>query len=333
MTYAPVVTHCEELLDALGPFRRSAPLAGHWGERLAAVLCGGGRLLAAGNGGSAAQAQHLTAELVGRYRADRPPFSAIALHADTSSTTAIANDYGVDELFARQVRAHGRPGDVLILLSTSGASANLLSAADAGRAAGLHVWALTGPAPNPLAAAADEAFCVAAPSAATVQELHLVAVHMVCEAFDGALEAGGLPHTAPATTHGTGVARSLSSRDPVTHGSARGTPARSGDGPPGAVRPAVPAGPEGTGTARDGARRPDGVRRAAHGGAGGREGAPVEGATRPVTARGGDPRPGPEAAGRSRTAGGHGAATPGGGTGRHRAVPEDGTGRKERRDG
>lgn len=127
------------------------------------MLCGGGRLLAAGNGGSAAQAQHLTAELVGRYRTDRPPFSAIALHADTSSTTAIANDYGVDELFARQVRAHGRPGDVLILLSTSGASANLLSAAAAGRAAGLHVWALTGPAPNPLAAAADEAFCVAAP--------------------------------------------------------------------------------------------------------------------------------------------------------------------------
>ena len=77
------------------------------------MLCGGGRLLAAGNGGSAAQAQHLTAELVGRYRADRPPFSAIALHAETSSLTAIANDYGVEEVFARQVEAHGRPGDVL----------------------------------------------------------------------------------------------------------------------------------------------------------------------------------------------------------------------------
>jgi D-sedoheptulose 7-phosphate isomerase len=184
----PVTEHCDELLAALGEFRARAHITQRWGERLAVVLGGGGRLLAAGNGGSAAQAQHLTAELVGRYRDDRPPFSAIALHADTSSTTAIANDYGVDEVFARQVRAHGRPGDVLMLLSTSGASANLLSAADAGRAAGLRVWALTGPAPNPLSAGSDEALNVAAPTTATVQELHLVAVHMICEAFDAAVE-------------------------------------------------------------------------------------------------------------------------------------------------
>ncbi|MFF9277456.1 D-sedoheptulose-7-phosphate isomerase [Streptomyces griseosporeus] len=183
-----VAGHCDELLDALHRFRARASLTERWGERLAAVLGGGGRLLAAGNGGSAAQAQHLTAELVGRYRDDRPPFSALALHADTSSTTAIANDYGVDEVFARQVRAHGRPGDVLMLLSTSGASANLLSAADAGRAAGLSVWALTGPAPNPLMAGSDEALCVSGASTATVQEVHLVAVHMICEAFDAAVE-------------------------------------------------------------------------------------------------------------------------------------------------
>jgi hypothetical protein len=124
------------------------------------------------------------------YRDDRPAFSAIALHADTSSTTAIANDYGVDEVFARQVRAHGRPGDVLMLLSTSGASANLLSAADAARAAGMRVWALTGPAPNPLLAGSDESLCVEAPTGATVQELHLVAVHMVCAAFDAAVARG-----------------------------------------------------------------------------------------------------------------------------------------------
>jgi D-sedoheptulose 7-phosphate isomerase len=188
---SPVAAHCDELLDALGAFRASARVTERWGRKLAAVLGGGGRLLAAGNGGSAAQAQHLTAELVGRYRDDRPAFSAIALHADTSSTTAIANDYGVDAVFARQVRAHGRPGDVLMLLSTSGASANLLSAADAGRAVGLHVWALTGPAPNPLLAGSDEALCVSAGSAATVQELHLVAVHMICAAFDAALERKG----------------------------------------------------------------------------------------------------------------------------------------------
>jgi D-sedoheptulose 7-phosphate isomerase len=184
---SPVAGHCDELLGALGEFRSSARITQRWGEELAEVLGGGGRLLAAGNGGSAAQAQHLTAELVGRYRDDRPAYSALALHADTSSTTAIANDYGVDAVFARQVRAHGRPGDVLILLSTSGASANLLSAADAGRAAGLRVWALTGPPPNPLLAGSDEAPCVRAASAATVQELHLVAVHMICAAFDAEL--------------------------------------------------------------------------------------------------------------------------------------------------
>ena len=186
--HPPAVGHCDELLDALGQFRTSAHITERWGRRLAAVLGGGGRLLAAGNGGSAAQAQHLTAELVGRYRDDRPPFSAIALHADTSSTTAIANDYGVDAVFARQVRAHGRPGDVLMLLSTSGASANLLSAASAARASGLSVWALTGPAPNPLTAGSDETLCVEATSAATVQELHLVAVQMVCAAFDAEVE-------------------------------------------------------------------------------------------------------------------------------------------------
>ncbi|WP_411148451.1 SIS domain-containing protein [Streptomyces sp. A30] len=190
---SPVAAHCDELLAALGAFRASARATERWGERLAAVLGGGGRLLVAGNGGSAAQAQHLTAELVGRYRDDRPAFSAIALHADTSSTTAIANDYGVDEVFARQVRAHGRPGDVLMLLSTSGASANLLSAADAARSAGLRVWALTGPAPNPLMAGSDESLCVSAGTAATVQELHLVAVHMVCAAFDEALDRKARP--------------------------------------------------------------------------------------------------------------------------------------------
>lgn len=179
--------HCDELLAALTDFRRCAPRIESWGEQLAARLGRGARLLVAGNGGSAAQAQHLTAELVGRYREDRPAYSAIALHADTSSTTAIANDYGVQEVFARQTRAHGRPGDVLLLLSTSGASANLTTAASEARHIGMTVWSLTGPAPNPLEAAGDEAVCVAAPVSATVQELHLVAVHMICEAFDRAV--------------------------------------------------------------------------------------------------------------------------------------------------
>ncbi|WP_031482281.1 D-sedoheptulose-7-phosphate isomerase [Streptomyces bicolor] len=189
MNLATDVTHCDDLMKALEGFRGYAgPVVQRWGSSLAARLGTGARLLVAGNGGSAAQAQHLTAELVGRYRDDRPPFSALALHADTSATTAIANDYGVQEIFARQVGAHGRAGDVLALLSTSGASANLLVAASEAHRLGMTVLALTGPAPNPLAGAADEALCVEAATSATVQELHLVAVHMLCEAFDQAVE-------------------------------------------------------------------------------------------------------------------------------------------------
>jgi D-sedoheptulose 7-phosphate isomerase len=198
--------HCDDLAAALADFRAHCPAVHAWGTELAERLGAGARLLAAGNGGSAAQAQHLTAELVGRYHDDRPAFSALALHADTSSTTAIANDYGVQEVFARQVGAHGRPGDVLVLLSTSGASANLLSAAGAARAAGVTVWALTGPAPNPLAAAADSAVCVQAASTATVQELHLVAVHMLCESFDRALAVGRVRVRADVTRSGPAAA-------------------------------------------------------------------------------------------------------------------------------
>ncbi|RBM16130.1 SIS domain-containing protein [Streptomyces sp. PT12] len=180
--------HCTALTAALRRYEAEGlDETVAWGRHLADVLPRGGRLLAAGNGGSAAQAQHLTAELVGRYAADRRPFSAIALHAETSSVTAIGNDYGFDEVYARQVAAHGRPGDVLVLMSTSGRSDNLLGAVTAARAAGLRVWAMTGPAPNPLAARADAAVSVDAPTAATVQEAHLLALHVLCEAFDAAL--------------------------------------------------------------------------------------------------------------------------------------------------
>ncbi|MDQ3733572.1 MAG: SIS domain-containing protein [Actinomycetota bacterium] len=164
-------------------------VAHRWGEELASLLPAGGRLLAAGNGGSAAQAQHLTAELVGRYGPDRMPLSAICLSAETSSLTAIINDYPPEELFARQVQAHGRPDDVLILMSTSGRSPNLLTAAVRGRRAGMRVWAFTGRCPNPLAAYSDEVLAVDAPLTATVQELHLVALHILCAALDATLQA------------------------------------------------------------------------------------------------------------------------------------------------
>jgi len=191
--------HLRELVAAVQDFDTDCVDVAHaWGARLAATLCNGGRLLAAGNGGSAAQAQHLTAELVGRYRDERSGFSAICLSAETSSLTAICNDYPAEELFARQVQAHGRAGDVLVLMSTSGRSLNLLEAARRGRAAGMEVWAFTGPAPNPLAEEADEALCVDARFTATVQELHLVALHIMCAGVDQ--ELGVIPGDVPATT-------------------------------------------------------------------------------------------------------------------------------------
>ena len=179
--------HLDALVAAARDFGPAVELADSWGRRLATVLGDGGRLLAAGNGGSAAQAQHLTAELVGRYRLDRRPFSAICLSAETSSLTAICNDYPPDELFARQVEAHGREGDVLVVLSTSGRSANVVEAARRGRDEGLVVWALTGPTPNPLSRVAHETLAVQAEYTATVQELHLVAVHVLCAGLDRAL--------------------------------------------------------------------------------------------------------------------------------------------------
>jgi D-sedoheptulose 7-phosphate isomerase len=176
--------HLDALAEALVTIRPHAHRMDAWGRELADRLLDGSRLLAAGNGGSAAEAQHLTAELVGRYQTERCPLSAIALHAETSTLTAIGNDYGACEAFARQVRGHGREGDVLLVLSTSGKSENVLCAVEAARECGITTWAMTGPAGNPLAEACDDALCVEAPSGATVQEVHLVAVHLVCTAVD-----------------------------------------------------------------------------------------------------------------------------------------------------
>jgi D-sedoheptulose 7-phosphate isomerase len=180
----PVHAHLRSLRRALEGLALEALTLERWGRELAALLEGGGRLLVAGNGGSAAEAQHLTAEIVGRYRDDRPPYSAIALHADTSSLTAIANDYGLADAFARQVHAHGREGDVLLCLSTSGRSENVLAAALAGRERRLRTWALTGPRPNPLANLAHEHIAVHTDLTSTIQEAHLVVVHLLCEAFE-----------------------------------------------------------------------------------------------------------------------------------------------------
>ncbi|MFD1720279.1 D-sedoheptulose-7-phosphate isomerase [Amnibacterium endophyticum] len=175
--------HVGALRPTLDALEAEAQRLADWGGLLADRLLGGARLLAGGNGGSAAEAQHLTAEFVGRFDGDRKAFGAICLHGDSSAVTAIANDYGYAEVFARQVTAHARPDDVLVLLSTSGTSENLLRAAQAGREAGATVWAMTGPGPNPLTEAADDALVLPGVGA-SVQEAQLVAVHALCRVFD-----------------------------------------------------------------------------------------------------------------------------------------------------
>jgi D-sedoheptulose 7-phosphate isomerase len=180
--------HLAALEEPLAALDADVDRIGGWGRHLARVLVTGGRLLAVGNGGSAAQAQHLTSELVGRYQGERPPLSAIALHSESSSFTAISNDYGAEEAFARQVRAHGRPGDVLIALTTSGRSENILAAVLAALDGGLTAWALTGASPNPVCDVAADAVCVGAPLTATIQEIHQIALHLLCSAVDAEVE-------------------------------------------------------------------------------------------------------------------------------------------------
>jgi D-sedoheptulose 7-phosphate isomerase len=183
----PALAHLDDLRAAIDSFEAEIPAIERWGAELARRLSAGGRLLTVGNGGSAAHAEHLSAELVGRYRVEREPFSAIALHVDGAALTALSNDYGAEDMFARQVRAHARPGDVVIAFSTSGCSPNVLAAARAARERGVVVWSFTGPAPNPLVEASTDSVSVVADATPTVQEVHQVALHLLCEAFDQSL--------------------------------------------------------------------------------------------------------------------------------------------------
>jgi len=150
-------------------------------ERYEVALRAGGTLFFAGNGGSAADAQHLATEYVVRYQTSRPALRALALTTDTSLLTACANDMGFDEVFARQLDALARPGDVLSLHSTSGESPNVIRAAQAARARGVTVIALVGKSGGQLAALADVALVVPSDDTARIQELHLAIEHVVCD--------------------------------------------------------------------------------------------------------------------------------------------------------
>ncbi|HCO43080.1 MAG TPA: phosphoheptose isomerase [Gammaproteobacteria bacterium] len=164
-----------------------APAIARAASRLAQVLRSGGKLLVCGNGGSAADAQHFSGELLGRFECERAGLPAIALHADTSTLTAVANDYGYDDVFARQVQALARPDDALVVISTSGNSPGILRAAEAAQALGVPVLALTGRDGGRLAGLlgdADIELRVPATATPRIQEVHILILHCLCELID-----------------------------------------------------------------------------------------------------------------------------------------------------
>jgi D-sedoheptulose 7-phosphate isomerase len=171
---------------------RAGTLAAAAGCMLTALRLGR-KVLVAGNGGSAAEAQHLAAELVGRFRRERAPYAAIALTTDSSILTAVANDYGYDEVFARQVRGLGQPGDVFIAFSTSGESESLIRAAVACREGLIAVISVTGERPNRLERMADVALRMPVLETPAIQELHMAVTHILCDIVETELttDAGG----------------------------------------------------------------------------------------------------------------------------------------------
>jgi D-sedoheptulose 7-phosphate isomerase len=150
-------------------------------EIIASSPAAGGQLLVAGNGGSAADAQHIVAELTGRFLRDRRPLRALALHANTSSLTAIGNDYGYEHVFARELSAHARPGDVLLAISTSGNSQNIIRAIEAARQKKVAVIGLTGESGGQIQTACDLCLCVPSKSTPRIQEMHILIGHTICE--------------------------------------------------------------------------------------------------------------------------------------------------------
>lgn len=148
---------------------------------LSDLFVAGKRLLLCGNGGSAADAQHIAAEFSGRYLLERAPWDAIALHANTSALTALGNDYGYDDVFERQVHAHGREGDILIAISTSGNSPNIIKALQAAHANGMRTIGLTGEGGGAMAPHCDVLLAVASKHTPRIQEMHILIGHILCE--------------------------------------------------------------------------------------------------------------------------------------------------------
>lgn len=186
-TFTRIVGEHRAALDRLGVEHAS----GLWriAQDILRAWQGGGKLLVCGNGGSAADSQHLAAELVGRYRHDRAAWPALALTLDTSVLTAVSNDYGFEHVFARQIEALGRAGDVLLVLSTSGNSPNCLAAARTARINGLRCHGLLGRDGGALMDLLDSALVAPSDDTPRIQELHGLFIHLLCELVESAMTA------------------------------------------------------------------------------------------------------------------------------------------------
>ncbi|HVU24971.1 MAG TPA: SIS domain-containing protein [Opitutus sp.] len=186
----PTATQALDELAAVAAAMKSvAPAIDATGELLVATLRAGGRILAAGNGGSATTAQHFTEELIGRYRTNRRPLPAISLTADTAALTCIANDFGFDQVFSRQVEALAAPGDALVGFTTSGNSPNLIAAFAAARARGARTILVSARDGGKCRGACDHALLVPGSSSARAQELHTLILHCWLEQIEAAFPA------------------------------------------------------------------------------------------------------------------------------------------------
>lgn len=190
MSNDPVGNHFKVSVDALTAAANDAALLALTREiatMIADILRNGHKALLIGNGGSAADAQHIAAELVGRYKKERPGWAAIALTTDTSALTAIGNDYGIEQIFARQIEGLGQRGDILIAMSTSGSSRNIVAAIERARGMGITTIGFTGAKGSSMGALCDRLFVAPTDDTPVVQQIHMTALHAICDQVERAL--------------------------------------------------------------------------------------------------------------------------------------------------
>jgi D-sedoheptulose 7-phosphate isomerase len=190
MSHSIVHTHLQESIDAKLAILEDQPLQANIDlaiKKIITAFKNGNRLFLCGNGGSASDAQHLAAELTGRYAYDRPPLSAEALHTNTSTLTAIANDYGYDQAFARTLQGLATTGDVVICLSTSGNSQNILNVALAAKKQGIYAIAMTGSQPSKLSEIADLTLKMPSSNTPIIQECHIAVGHSICHVVEASM--------------------------------------------------------------------------------------------------------------------------------------------------